>query len=170
MKPLSFWIRALALVLIAVVITLATGELHIPGWGYGLPLPWKRDLSMDCGTRVCPLVHIGFFVYNWFFFLLDVLFYTGIGYGLFLAVGERNALKRARVLRLGILAYVAFMVYLLEANILHQVGVANLPLSLGTSDAFQQYGIQMTLLVLTFLGVLAMGVVKKRRRIARQVP
>jgi len=82
MKRFSFWVRILALVLIAVLVTVATGELHIVGWGYGLPLPWKRDSSMDCGMQVCPLV-VSYFIYNWFFFLFDVLFYTAIGHGLF---------------------------------------------------------------------------------------
>jgi len=61
------------------------------------------------------------------------------------------------------------MGYLVEANILHQTGLANLPLSFGASNAFQEYGIQMTLLVLTFLGVLAMAFVKKRQRLDAQV-
>ncbi|HEX9429534.1 MAG TPA: hypothetical protein VF944_04085 [Candidatus Bathyarchaeia archaeon] len=76
---------------------------------------------------------------------------------------------RTRTLRLGIWAYLAFMGYLVEVNILHQTGLANLPLSFGASDAFQEYGIQMTLLVLAFLGVLAMGVVKRRQRLDAQV-
>ena len=77
---------------------------------------------------------------------------------------------RTRTLRLAIWAYLAFMGYLVEANILHQMGLASLPLSFGASDAFQEYGIQMTLLVLAFLGVLAIGVVKKRQRLERHVP
>ena len=76
---------------------------------------------------------------------------------------------RPRTLRLGIWAYLAFMGYLVEANILHQMGLANLPLSFGASDAFQEYGIQMTLLVLAFLGVLAMAFVKKRQRLDAKV-
>jgi hypothetical protein len=62
------------------------------------------------------------------------------------------------------------MVYLSEASILHLMGVANLPLSFETSDATQEFGIRMTLLVLTFLGVLAMGVVRKRQRLEGQAP
>jgi hypothetical protein len=56
---------------------------------------------------------------------------------------------------------------LFGANILASTGVANLPLSFGATNAFREFSIQMTLLVLTFLGVLATGVVKKRRRLER---
>ena len=82
---------------------------------------------------------------------------------------EWSLIMRTRTLRLAIWAYLVFMLYLVEANILHQMGLANLPLSFGASDAFQEYGIQMTLLVLAFLGVLVMGVVKKRQRLDAQV-
>jgi hypothetical protein len=94
MKRFSVSLRILVVVLIvpaAVLVTLATGELHVVGWGFGLPLPWKIDWGSDCGSLffnpgACPRPPIGSFVYNWFFFALDVLFYTGIGEGLFLAI------------------------------------------------------------------------------------
>ena len=57
------------------------------------------------------------------------------------------------------------MFYLFVANILASTGFANLPLSFGTTDPFLGLGIRMTLLVLTFAGVLASGVVKKRQRL-----
>jgi hypothetical protein len=79
----------MALFVMGFVITLATGELHTTGWGYGVPLPWKTDPAADCpspfSSGPCPLIVNGSFVYNWFFFVLDVLFYMAIGYGLLLA-------------------------------------------------------------------------------------
>jgi len=71
---------------------------------------------------------------------------------------------RARTLRLGILAGTAFLLYLFGAYVLASTGVANLPLSFGTTDAFRGFVIRITLLALTFLGVLATGVLKKRQR------
>ena len=83
-------LRIFAFAIAAIVTTLATGELHTTGWGYGLPLPWKIDWAGDCGSPfdrpACPLIPNGFFLYNWFFFVLDVLFYMAVGYGLLRAL------------------------------------------------------------------------------------
>lgn len=70
---------------------------------------------------------------------------------------------RARTVRVGILAYLAFLLYLSEANILRQLGFVNLPLSFET-DALESYVIQVAALVMILLGPLAVGVVKKRQR------
>lgn len=50
---------------------------------------------------------------------------------------------RAGTLRLGILAYLAFIFYLLQANGLRQTGVANLPLTFET-NTLESFGIQIT--------------------------
>ncbi len=81
-------LRIVALVAVAIGITLSTGELHMTGWGYGLPLPWKLDWAGDSASPfhppACPLVRNGIFFYIWYFFVLDVLFYIALGYGVIL--------------------------------------------------------------------------------------
>ena len=68
---------------------------------------------------------------------------------------------RSRTIRLAILPFQGFLVYLFIANILAQTGVVSLPLSYGTIGA-QGFAIQITLLSLQLLVVLAMSVIVKR--------
>ena len=72
-----------------VLITLATGFLAINYYSYGFPLPWKSLAA----TGICPpepwlqiaACHLRIAIsYDWTYFALDALFYTGIGYGLLL--------------------------------------------------------------------------------------
>jgi len=82
---------------------------------------------------------------------------------------EWSLIMRTRTLRLAIWAYTAFMLYLYVANSLALAGVADLPLSFGSTVPIRELTIRLTLLVLIVLGVLAMGVVKKRQRLDAQV-
>jgi len=68
---------------------------------------------------------------------------------------------RSRTIRLAILPFQGFLVYLFIANILAQTGVVNLPLSYGTIGA-QGFAIQVLLLSLQLLVILAMSVLLKR--------
>jgi hypothetical protein len=101
LNRLLFGLRILALVLIAVVITLATGEVHTTDWGYGLPLPWKFDSLTDCASPflggLCPLIRSGILVdvrlENWYLFALDVVFYATFGYAILLTYSKYRAMK-----------------------------------------------------------------------------
>ena len=85
----------------ALVITLATGEVHTTDWGYGLPLPWKFDSLTDCASPflggLCPLIRSGILVNarleNWYFFGLDVIFYATVEYAMLLASSKYRANK-----------------------------------------------------------------------------
>jgi hypothetical protein len=66
-----------------------------------------------------------------------------------------------RTIRLAILPFQGFLVYLFCANTLAQTGVVNLPLSYGTIDA-QGFAIQITLLTLQLIVILVMSVIIKR--------
>ena len=74
---------------------------------------------------------------------------------------SRGQNMRTRRIRLAILPFQGFLVYLFSANILAQTGVVNLPLSYGTIGA-QGFAIQITLLTLQLLVVLAMSILIKR--------
>ena len=70
----------LTLVVIAVIITLITGFFVLLGplyFYYGFPLPWRLDYCPILQPYVCPPV-------VWWTFVVDVLFYTALEYGLFL--------------------------------------------------------------------------------------
>jgi hypothetical protein len=103
---LSLTLRILALLLVAVGIALASGEIHTTNWGYGLPLPWKFDSAFDCASPfdggLCPLgLRAGLLtnqtIYNWFLFGLDVLFYTAAGYALLLLYSKFRVRKASRL-------------------------------------------------------------------------
>lgn len=80
-----------------VLVTLATGFLANNYYSYGFPLPWKTLVA----SGICPpepwLQIAACYLrlatsYNWAFFALDALFYTGIGYGLLLPANFRKFL------------------------------------------------------------------------------
>ena len=53
---------------------------------YGLPLSWKENIELVCSPlhpQACQSP-IYLTVFDWVVFAIDVLFYIGIGYGLFL--------------------------------------------------------------------------------------
>jgi len=68
---------------------------------------------------------------------------------------------RPRTIRLAILPFQGFLVYLVCANTLAGDGVVNLPLSYGAIGGLW-FGIQMTLLTLQLLVVLVLSVIIKR--------
>ena len=80
----------------AITLAIAIGEVQaraqIPG-AYGLPLPWitlHYPQYPGCElVRVCILSTD----YDWTYFGLDVLFYTVVGYSLFLIYTKTNARK-----------------------------------------------------------------------------
>src|SRR3989442_7508671 len=82
---------------------------------------------------------------------------------------SRGQNMRTRTIRLAILQFHGFLVYLFLANILAQTRVVNLPLSYGTIGA-QAFGIQITLLTLQLLVVLVMSVILKRTRLGSAQP
>ena len=71
---------------IGVLVTLATGFFANNYYSYGFPLPWKTLVA----SGICPpepWLQIPCYLriatsYNWAYFALDALFYTGIGYAL----------------------------------------------------------------------------------------
>lgn len=92
-------VRVLTLLAFSFLITFATGWILV-GYGtnpagigdqdYGFPLPW-RDVIIPCasGPPICSQAGGTLFYLGWF--VVDVLFYVVIGYGLLLM------LKRFRV-------------------------------------------------------------------------
>jgi len=74
---------------------------------------------------------------------------------------SRGQKMRTRTIRLAILPFQGFLVYLFSANTLAQTGVGNLPLSYGTIGA-QGFAIQITLLTLQLIVILVMSVIIKR--------
>ena len=81
---------------------------------------------------------------------------------------SRGQKMRTRTIRLAILPFQGFLVYLFSANTLAQTGVGNLPLSYGTIGA-QGFAIQITLLSLQLLVVLIMSILIKRLGSTRPV-
>ncbi len=78
---------ALTLVAIAVVITLITGLFVLLGplyFYYGFPLPWRLDYCPILQPYVCPYIY-------WWAFVIDVLFYTALEYGLLLVYRRYGA-------------------------------------------------------------------------------
>jgi len=68
---------------------------------------------------------------------------------------------RPRTIRLAILPFQGFLVYLVCANTLAEDGVVNLPLSYGAIGGLW-FGIQMALLTLQLLVVLVLSVIIRR--------
>jgi hypothetical protein len=77
---------------------------------------------------------------------------------------SRGQNMRTRTIRLAILPFQGFLVYLFSANTLSQTGVVNLPLSYRTIGA-QGFAIQMTLLTLQLLVILVSSVLVKTQRL-----
>src|SRR5213594_443005 len=92
-KPMTRFFIWPILVVAGIILTAASGLLlteafYSPGGEidsfYGLPLPWKQDRELVCSPlhpQACqsPIYLTQF---DWLVFAVDVLFYTGIGYGL----------------------------------------------------------------------------------------
>ncbi len=69
----------LSLVAIAIIITLITGFFVLLGplfFYYGFPLPWRLDYCPILQPYVCAPIY-------WWAFVIDVLFYAALEYGLF---------------------------------------------------------------------------------------
>ncbi len=78
MKPRRFSAFYFVIPVLAVLTTWTTGFWGRVGNGateYGLPLPWKTEQIVPT-CNMCPLPTS----YNWSFFILDIAFYTAIGY------------------------------------------------------------------------------------------
>jgi len=77
----------LILVAIAIVITLTTGFFVLLGplfFYYGFPLPWRLGYCPTLNPYGCPPIF-------WRAFVIDVLFYTALEYGLFLGYAKYRA-------------------------------------------------------------------------------
>ena len=80
---------ALTLVAIAIIITLITGLVVLVrnSFYFGIPVGWRLDYCpILAALYACP-------PYNWGAFVLDVLFYTALGYGLVLGYARYHASK-----------------------------------------------------------------------------
>ena len=98
------------LVASAIVVTLVSGliwteMLYSPGGEidsfYGLPLPWKENRELVCSPlypQACQS-HIYLTQFDWFIFAVDVLIYTGVGYGFLLIFTKYRAGKSAEAVR-----------------------------------------------------------------------
>ena len=98
------------LVASAITVTLVSGliwteMLYSPGGEidsfYGLPLPWKQNRELVCSPlypRACQS-HIYLTQFDWFIFAVDVLIYTGVGYGFLLIYTKSRAGKSAEAVR-----------------------------------------------------------------------
>ncbi len=77
--------------LLALLATLATGYLVSSGSG-GFPIPWREVLfeaSMGgcpvVGLTSCRIIGVIQVSYDWLSFVIDVLFYIGVGYSIVLS-------------------------------------------------------------------------------------
>jgi hypothetical protein len=75
------------LVTIAIIITLITGLLIKigPSFYYGVPLGWRLD---SCPLLLLPSPYGWCLPYIWWAFIVDVLFYAAVGYGLLLGYAK----------------------------------------------------------------------------------
>jgi hypothetical protein len=82
------------LVTIAIIITLITGLLIKIGTSFyfGVPLGWRLDY---CPLNALPLPYGWCLPYIWWAFIVDVLFYTAVGYGLFLGYAKYISMGKA---------------------------------------------------------------------------
>ena len=87
---------------IALLITFVTGYWATNYYSYGFPLPWKTLVA----AGICPpepwLQIAACYLrlatsYNWAYFALDALFYTGIGYGLLLPSANFRKLLSSQI-------------------------------------------------------------------------
>jgi hypothetical protein len=74
-------------VVIAIIITLITGFFVLLGplyFYYGFPLPWRLDYCPTANPQGCSPVY-------WWEFVIDVLFYIVLEFGLFLRYRKYRA-------------------------------------------------------------------------------
>ncbi len=85
-------ILGLILMTTAIVITLITGQVVLVGSSlyFGIPLGWRLDYCPILGSLyVCP-------PYIWGAFVVDVLFYAAVGYGLLVGYNRYHGSKSVR--------------------------------------------------------------------------
>ena len=89
-RPIPLWPTLLAT---GTILTLATVLVGNSVSGYGFPLSWKTGGCPPPGIEISAscLLAIGS---DWLSFVLDVIFYTFVGYGLLLAYARYRARKR----------------------------------------------------------------------------
>lgn len=95
------------LVAAGIILTTASGSFlteafYSPGGEidsfYGLPLPWKENRELVCSPLYPQACQSPIYLtqFDLFAFAIDVLFYTGIGYGLLLVYAKYRGKKPNR--------------------------------------------------------------------------